>query len=174
MRYANIKYNDSANGAGVRTSLFVSGCSRHCEDCFNSEAWNFLYGEEYTPEVERQILDSIAPDHISGLSVLGGEPLEPANRAAVLNLLKNFREHYPKKDIWLFTGYRFEDLLSAAKLAPELMAILSFVDVLKDGEYIKELHDVSLQFRGSRNQRLIDVPKSLECGKVICWVDEYK
>lgn len=174
MRYAAIKYNDIANGAGVRTSLFVSGCNRHCPGCFNQKAWDFEYGEEFTRNTEDSILTSIQNQHISGLSILGGEPLERQNRPTVLRLLRKFRQCFQHKDIWLFTGLCYEELLALFAFDADIREILSLVDVLKDGAFIEAQRDVSLQFRGSRNQRLIDVPASLAAGEIILWKDSYK
>lgn len=174
MNYAAIKKTDVANGPGIRVSLFVSGCTHHCRGCFNSEAWDFCYGQEYTAETEREILRALAPDYIRGLSILGGEPMEPENRESVLGLLRAVRRQYPDKDIWCYTGYDYEkDLLSwkaqeesegAGGTAGE---ILSLLDVLVDGEFVEERKNLRLAFRGSENQRLIDVKKSMETGKVI-------
>ena len=154
MNYATIKKTDVANGPGVRVSLFVSGCTHHCKGCFNSEAWDFHYGQVYTEETEQEILQALAPDYIRGLSLLGGEPMEPQNRATVLSLVKKVREIYPRKTIWCYTGYDFDkDLL----------------DVIVDGEYKEECRNLRLPFRGSENQRILDVPLSLKekCGKIL-------
>lgn len=174
MRYAGIKYNDIANGAGVRTSLFVSGCNQHCPGCFNREAWDFGYGKEFTEETENSILESVRPGQISGLSLLGGEPLEMVNRAAVLHMLRRFRESFPHKDVWLFTGFCYEELLAMAAFDDCVREILSLVDVLKDGAFIEAQKDAGLQFRGSKNQRLVDVPASLAAGIIVLWTDLYK
>lgn len=169
MNYASIKKTDVANGPGVRVSLFVSGCTHHCKGCFNSETWDFHYGEPYTEEVEKEILAALSPDFIQGLTVLGGEPMEDANRPAVLGLLRKVRETYPKKDIWCYTGYEYEkDLqrwISEGKQDVEEM--LKCLDVLVDGEFVEEKKNLSLKFRGSENQRLIDIPATLAQGKVM-------
>lgn len=179
MYYAAIKKTDIANGPGVRVSLFVSGCTHRCRGCFNSEAWDFGYGQEYTKETEQEILRALAPDYIRGLSVLGGEPMEPENRGTVLELLRAVRSEFPDKDIWCYTGYDYEkDLLkesgkeaaSPEKAAGcrEVLEILSMTDVLVDGEFVEERKNLRLSFRGSENQRLIDVQASLRCGRTVC------
>ncbi len=160
MKYSDIKYYDIANGLGVRTSLFVSGCTHRCKGCFNEETWDFNYGKEFTEETINEILTSIEPDYIRGLSLLGGEPLEPANQRALLPLLRRFKERFSKKDIWCYTGYTYETDL----LAPDGRArceatdeLLNYIDILVDGEFKQELYDISLKFRGSRNQRVLQI-----------------
>lgn len=171
MNYAAIKKTDVANGPGIRVSLFVSGCTHGCKGCFNSEAWDFGYGREYTQQTEEEILQALAPDYIRGFSVLGGEPMEPANRGTVLKLLRRVREQYPKKDIWCYTGYDYErDLLRWAvqeESCGEVKALLSLIDVLVDGEFVEERKNLRLAFRGSENQRLIDVQETLRRGMII-------
>ena len=169
MNYATIKKTDVANGPGVRVSLFVSGCTHHCKGCFNSVAWDFQYGQAYTLETEQEILQALAPDYIRGLSLLGGEPMEPQNRATVLSLVKKVREIYPRKTIWCYTGYTLEsDLLSESRARCECTdEMLSLLDVLVDGEFIEAQKNISLAFRGSENQRLIDVPATLSSGSVV-------
>lgn len=169
MNYAAIKKTDVANGPGVRVSLFVSGCTHGCRGCFNRETWDFNYGEPYTQETEKELLEALKPSYIRGFSVLGGEPLEEANRFTVLELLKKVRECYPQKDIWCYTGYDYEkDLLAwIAGGRNEVAQLLSLIDVLVDGEFVEEKKNLRLAFRGSENQRLIDVPASLEQGRVI-------
>ena len=164
MNYATIKKTDVANGPGVRVSLFVSGCTHHCKGCFNSVAWDFQYGQAYTLETEQEILQALAPDYIRGLSLLGGEPMEPQNRATVLSLVKKVREIYPRKTIWCYTGYLFDRELceksrARCEVTDEMLALL---DVLVDGRFVEEKKNIMLLFRGSSNQRLIDVKKSLE------------
>ena len=171
MNYATIKKTDVANGPGVRVSLFVSGCTHHCKGCFNSEAWDFHYGQAYTEETEQEILQALAPDYIRGLSLLGGEPMEPENRGAVLSLVKKVRERYPQKTIWCYTGYLFDRELckksrARCEVTDEMLALL---DVLVDGRFVEEKKNIMLLFRGSSNQRLIDVKKSLEQGSVAEW-----
>ena len=172
MNYAAIKKTDVANGPGIRVSLFVSGCTHRCRGCFNSETWDFGYGREYTKETEGQILRALAPDYIRGFSVLGGEPMEPENRGTVLELLREIRRQYPGKDIWCYTGYDYEqDLLRWAEQDPVVTELLELMDVLVDGEFVEEKKDLRLTFRGSANQRLIDIKKSAEAGRIVCLPD---
>lgn len=169
MNYAIVKKTDVANGLGIRVSLFVSGCTHGCRGCFNREAWDFHYGQEYTSKVEEEILQALAPDYIRGLSVLGGEPMEPQNRGAVLGLLRKARLTYPGKDIWCYTGYDYEkDLLEWAAQQEAVRELLSLIDVLVDGEFMEEKKNLRLAFRGSENQRLIDVKESLRQGRTVC------
>ncbi len=175
MNYAAIKKRDVANGPGVRVSVFVSGCTHGCKGCFNSEAWDFSYGTEYTEEAEAEILEALAPDYIRGLSVLGGEPMEPQNRGTVLGLLRKVRERFPQKDIWCYTGYEYEkDILRWMREEAEENAVgeteelLALIDVLVDGEFVEEKKNLRLAFRGSENQRLIHVKESLRQGRVVC------
>ena len=169
MNYANIKRTDVANGPGIRVSLFVSGCTHGCRGGFNKEAWDFHYGEEYTALVEEEILRLLAPDYIRGLSVLGGEPMGPQNREAVLGLLRKVRQRYPQKDIWCYTGYDYEkDILSWAQQQEAVRELLSLIDVLVDGEFVEERKNLRLAFRGSENQRLIDVKESGRQKKTVC------
>ena len=172
MNYGEIKNFDIANGEGVRVSLFVSGCTHHCKNCFNPETWSFDFGKPFTREVEDSILKELAPDYINGLSLLGGEPFEPQNQAALLPFLRRVREKYPDKNIWCYTGYLFDkELLGESRARCESTdEMLSLIDVLVDGEFVQELYNISLQFRGSSNQRIIDVKKSLESGKVVEYV----
>lgn len=157
MNYGNIKKYDIANGPGVRVSLFVSGCRHHCKGCFNSETWNFNYGEPFTEETVQEIMKALTPSYISGLTVLGGEPFEPENQPEVSKLLRRVREKFPSKDIWCYTGYLYDvDLKAGGRVyTPVTDEMLSYIDVLVDGEFIEEQKDVSLQFRGSSNQRII-------------------
>lgn len=174
MNYATVKKTDVANGPGVRVSLFVSGCTHHCKGCFNREAWDFGYGKPYTEQVEEEILNALAPDYIRGLSVLGGEPFEEANRPAVLSLLLKVKERYPEKDIWCYSGYDYEkDMLRwIAEGREEVDRMLSCIDVLVDGEFVEELKNLRLPFRGSENQRLIDVTASGKEQRVVRYGDE--
>lgn len=173
MNYATIKKYDIANGPGVRVSLFVSGCTHHCKGCFNQEAWDFAYGAPYTAETEDEIMEALRPWYITGLTLLGGEPFEPANQAALLPLLRRVRRELPEKTIWAFTGYTLETDLLTGKLGDWAITreILHSLDVLVDGEFILEQKDISLRFRGSANQRLIDLPKTLERDEVVLWDD---
>ena len=181
MNCAEIKYYDIANGLGVRTSLFVSGCTHRCEGCFNEVAWDFAYGEPFTEEIGERIIAATAPEFIRGLTLLGGEPMEPVNQRALLPFLQKFKTQLPEKDIWCYTGYTLErDLCprlsgddhgeSAAhdKARCEVTdALLALIDVLVDGEFILAQKSVSLQFRGSKNQRLIDLKRSLASGGTV-------
>ena len=166
MKYAKIKKCDVSNGPGVRVSLFVSGCNRHCEGCFNEEAWDFEYGDEFTNKEIDEIINFLEPSYISGLSILGGEPLELINQKGIIPLLKKVREVYKdKKNIWLYTGYTYEDILKMPN--QEIKEILKLIDVLVDGEFKEDLKDPLLYFRGSSNQRIIDVKQTLKNKKVI-------
>ena len=157
MYYGNIKTYDIADGPGVRVSLFVSGCRHHCKGCFNAETWNFDYGQPYTQETEDALIKDLAPDYIQVLSVLGGEPFEPENQPEVARLMKRVKETYPNKDIWCYSGYLYDvDMQPGGKVHTDVTdEILSYIDVLVDGEFVEELKDITLLFRGSRNQRLI-------------------
>ncbi|MCI9170276.1 MAG: anaerobic ribonucleoside-triphosphate reductase activating protein [Lawsonibacter sp.] len=166
MNYADIKKVDVANGPGVRVSLFVSGCTHRCEACFNPEAWDFSYGSPFGEAEMEKILTLLAPDHIRGLSLLGGEPFEPANQEAVLDLVRRVREKLPQKTIWCYSGYLFEEL-AAGKVGERSRALLEGLDVLVDGPFVLAKKDLGLRFRGSNNQRIIDVPASLEAGTVL-------
>ena len=161
MNYGNIKECDIADGPGVRVSLFVSGCRHHCKGCFNKETWDFGYGKPYTKETEDEIIRLLAPSYIQGLTLLGGEPFEPENQEELAGLLKRVRETYPDKDIWCYTGYLYDvDLPEGGRVHTEVTEeMLSYIDVLVDGEFIEEEKDVTLVFRGSRNQRIIELGK---------------
>lgn len=171
MHYADIKTHDIANGPGVRVSLFVSGCRRHCPGCFNAEAWDFNYGEEFTTETENEVLRALEPHYIRGLSLLGGEPFERENQKALLPLLKKVRARFPHKDIWCYTGNSFdrEILQEMVPNWPETREFLACLDVLVDGEFIETEKNPGLRFRGSGNQRIIYVQKSLKEKKIILW-----
>ena len=171
MYYGNIKYYDIADGEGVRTALFVSGCTNRCKGCFQPETWDFSYGQPFTKEVEDQILASLEPYYIDGLTVLGGEPMEPENQASLLLFLRRVREQYPEKTVWCYTGFVLEDDLyeGGRKHTPFTDELLSLIDILVDGPYMEELHNIALQFRGSENQRVIDMKKTLHEGKVVIW-----
>ena len=171
MNYADIRPIDVANGPGIRVSLFVSGCTHACPGCFNPEAWDFGYGQPFTKDEEDAILTHLARPYVKGLSLLGGEPFHPSNQAAVLALVKRVREAYPGKDVWCYTGYLYEDLL-AGKVGEHSRELLEQLDVLVDGPFVLEQKELSLRFRGSANQRLIDVPASREAGTVVWWNDE--
>lgn len=174
MNYSEIKNCDIANGPGVRVTLFVSGCTHHCRECFNKETWDFGYGRPFDESVEEEILAALEPDYIAGLTLLGGEPLEYANWQALLPFLRKVRQAYPKKNIWCYTGYRFEeDVLGRfCKQWDKMEEFLSYIDVLVDGEFIEEQKDISLQFRGSANQQLILVQESVKSGGIVLWHDD--
>ncbi len=173
MNYANIKYYDIANGIGVRTSLFVSGCRNCCEDCFNKETWDFKHGKPYTKEVEKEILASLAPPYISGLTVLGGEPLEIENQLAVLELIKKVKESYPNKTVWIFSGFTYEEIMGTSRISSVVAReILQRADVLVDGRFEKDKKDITLKFRGSKNQRIIDLVKTKGNKTVTLWEEK--
>lgn len=171
MKYAEIKNNDIANGEGVRVTLFVSGCTHHCKGCFNPMTWDFEYGEEFTEETAQSILDMLSPSYIKGLTLLGGEPFEPVNQRGLLPLLKKVRELYPNKTVWCYSGYLFDkELLSDSRARCEVTdELLGCIDILVDGEFVMEKKNIMLQFRGSENQRIIDVKKSLASGEVVLY-----
>lgn len=170
MYYASIKEVDIANGTGVRVSLFVSGCTHHCRDCFNEVAWDFHYGEEFTEKTIEYIMNALKPSHIKGLSLLGGEPMEPSNQRGLLPLLRKFHELYPHKDVWCYTGYLLEDLKEGGKVHTEITdELLDDIDILVDGPFILEQKDIRLKFRGSDNQRIIDMNKTKELKTVVLW-----
>ncbi|HJC42910.1 MAG TPA: anaerobic ribonucleoside-triphosphate reductase activating protein [Candidatus Mediterraneibacter gallistercoris] len=176
MYYGEIKKCDIANGEGVRVSLFVSGCTHHCPGCFNQDTWDFDYGKVYTEETEQEILSALAPEYINGLSLLGGEPFEPQNQKVLVQLLKKVKEQYPQKNVWCYSGYLFDrELLSESRARCEYTdEMLSMIDILVDGRFVEKLKDIRLVFRGSSNQRIIDVKKSLESGKIVLWEAKVK
>lgn len=169
MNYGNIKECDIANGPGVRVSLFVSGCRHHCKGCFNEETWDFQYGNPYTEEIEETIINLLKAGYIQGLSLLGGEPFEPENQHELVKLLRRVRETYPEKDIWCYSGYLYDvDMVSGGRVYTDVTEeMLSYLDVLVDGRFVEAQKDVTLHFRGSRNQRIIDVKKSREANEVV-------
>ena len=173
MNYATIKNCDIANGPGVRVSLFVSGCTHRCPGCFNEVAWDFDYGTPFTDETVEAIVDMLRPDYIRGLTLLGGEPFEPQNQGPIVTLLRKIKEELPNKSIWAFSGYLFDrDILSGRLGDWEITReYLSYLDVLVDGPFIQAKKNLSLRFRGSENQRLIDVPASLAANRVVLWQD---
>lgn len=173
MNYGEIKYNDIANGVGVRTTLFVSGCTNRCPGCFQPETWDFAYGQEFTPEVEDQIIESMKPRHVAGLTVLGGEPMEPSNQEALAPFLARVKEELPNKTIWLYTGDVWDSLvLGGPRCTIDTADILSCVDVMVEGPFIEAEKDITLKFRGSANQRIIDVPATLAAGAVQLWQED--
>jgi len=170
MHYGNIKLNDIANGEGIRVSLFVSGCTNHCKECFNPETWNFEYGNPYTDETEQFILDNLNSNFVNGLTLLGGEPFEPKNQPVLLGLVKKVRALYPSKTIWAYSGFRFEDELLKEGSYPNCeytLELLKNIDILVDGRFDRDLKKITLNFRGSSNQRIIDVQQSLKQNKVV-------
>ena len=173
MNYCGIKKCDIANGQGVRVTLFVSGCTHHCKGCFQPETWDFEYGDAFTEDVEKEIMECLAPDYIKGLTLLGGEPFEPVNQRVLVKFIKKVREAYPKKNIWCYTGYLLdEELLKPSRARCEVTdEMLSYIDVLVDGEFVLEKKNISLKFCGSENQRLIDLVPTLEKGEIVLWDD---
>ncbi len=175
MNIATIKSSDIANGSGVRVSVFVSGCRHACPGCFNREAWDFDYGVPYTPAIKAEILDALAPDHIAGLTLLGGEPFEPENRAELTALCRNVRTLYPTKTVWCFSGFTLEELTDPSLPAPDTArALLAELDVLVDGRFELDKKNLSLRFRGSSNQRILDVPASLAAGEPVWMPGEWE
>lgn len=170
MNYAEIKKNDIANGLGVRVSLFVSGCNHKCEGCFNQIAWDFNYGKLFDKTVEDEIIAALKQPHIKGLTILGGEPLDPKNQVGLINFVKRIRKELPDKDIWCFTGYTLEtDLLVGKAHIDITYELLNMIDVLVDGKFELDKKDITLLFRGSSNQRVIDLKKSLLNGKAFLY-----
>ena len=173
MKYAKIRKCDVANGPGVRVSLFVSGCNHHCKNCFNREAWDFNYGNDFTKAEEEEIIEDLKPDYINGLSLLGGEPFEKVNQEGLAPLVKKVKETYPNKKIWCYTGYTFDKQILGEMIEKEksetTKQMLENIDYIVDGRFVEELKDPKLQFRGSSNQRIIDVKKSLEQNNIVIW-----
>lgn len=168
MHYGELKTSDIANGTGVRTSLFVSGCTHRCHGCFQPATWDFEYGKEYTPEVEERIMESLKPPFVRGLSILGGEPWEPSNQRALIGLLRRVRRELPDKDVWAYSGYTWEELTGDSRARCEVTdEMLSLVDVIVDGEYVESRRNIGLSFRGSENQRILDVRASLAEGRPV-------
>ena len=173
MYYADIKRFDVANGPGVRISLFVSGCTHRCKNCFNEEAWDFDYGQPFTQQTMDTIIEMLRPSYIRGLTLLGGEPFDPKNQAAVVELLRQVKKELPEKSIWAFSGYLFDRDMLSGRIG-DVTEYLSYLDVLVDGPFVLAKKNLSLRFRGSENQRLIDVPASLREGEIILWDDKQK
>lgn len=170
MYYGNIKTFDIANGPGVRVTLFVSGCTNACKNCFQPETWDFQYGQPFDDAAKERILTELSQPFIQGLTLLGGDPFEPSNQEALVPFLRTVRDRFPDKDIWSFTGYTLEELQSDGHPRCDVTdAFLDLLDVLVDGRYEEDLHDISLRFRGSSNQRLIDMNRTRETGAVVLW-----
>ena len=171
MNYADIKQYDVANGPGVRISVFVSGCNHHCKDCFNEVAWDFNYGTPFTEETIETVIEYMKPSYIAGLTLLGGEPMEPANQKGLLPLVRRVKEVYPEKTIWCFTGFLFDrDIVETMfDTVPETRELVSYFDVMVDGKFIAELKNVNLRFKGSSNQRTIMVQDSLGRKEIVLW-----
>lgn len=169
MRYASVKKCDVANGTGIRVSIFVSGCHHHCKGCFNTDAWDFNFGKEYNEEIEESILKELDKSYIQGLSLLGGEPLEYVNQKGLLSLVKKAKERHPEKTIWCYTGYKFDDDVMGDMFEkwPETKELVSNFDIVVDGKYDEDLRDLNLKFKGSSNQRIIDVQKTLQNNEII-------
>lgn len=172
MNYGNIKNYDIANGEGIRVTLFVSGCTNHCENCFQPQTWDFNYGQLFTRETEDSIIEMLKPDYINGLTLLGGEPFEPVNQRGLVPFLHRVRETYPNKTVWAFSGFTLDKELLRDGSYPRCEVtdeMLSLIDVLVDGRYVERLHDISLRFRGSSNQRLIDMNETRKKGEIVLW-----
>lgn len=163
MNYGNIKYLDIANGPGVRVSLFVSGCRNHCKGCFQPETWDFNYGKRFSAETMHNLMTMLMNPHVAGLSILGGDPFEPENRETVEDICKLAWLEFPEKNIWVWTGYKFEDLKD--------LPVMNYIDVLVDGPFVEGLKNLNLPYSGSSNQRVVDVEASLRCQEVVEWVD---
>lgn len=173
MNYADIKQYDVANGPGVRVSLFVSGCTHYCKNCFNKEAWDFNYGQPFTDETINTIIQYCSQSYVKGLTILGGEPMEPSNQKGILPLVKKFKETFPDKSLWVFSGYDFEKDITdyMLKNVPETKQLLSYIDVIVDGKFIEDLQNRNLRFKGSSNQRTILVQESLKSNTLVLWDD---
>jgi len=169
MYYGEIKKNDIANGEGVRVTLFVSGCTNRCKGCFQPETWDFCYGKPFTQETENEIFKALEPSYINGLTLLGGDPFEPKNQRDLLPFVKKVRAQYPKKTIWAFSGFTYEELKTDGSYprCEETDELLGLVDILVDGKFVEELKDISLVFRGSSNQRIIDMNKTRDSGNIV-------
>lgn len=174
MYYGEIKKLDVANGIGIRTTLFVSGCTNHCEKCFQPQTWDFHYGQEFTRETEDTLIESLRPPFVRGLTLLGGEPFEPDNQRALLPVLRRIRAELPGKDVWAFTGFELDRELWQESYArcEATDELLSLIDVLVDGRYVEALRDLALHFRGSSNQRVIDMNRTREAGEIVLWEEE--
>ena len=180
MYYGKIVYCDIANGLGCRTSLFVSGCRNHCKNCFNKDTWNFQYGTEYTDETKEHILATLEKSYIKGITILGGEPLEPENQETVLDLCTTTKARFPEKDIWLYTGFTFEqatgidtscERIATSESIRNCKEIMDYIDILVDGRFVDDLKDITLKYRGSSNQRIINVKKTLLDGSIQIFIE---
>ncbi len=168
MNYGAIKYCDVANGIGCRTVLFVSGCRNHCKGCFQPETWNFQYGKPFTQEVEAEIFASLQPDYVSGITLLGGDPFEEENQRGLVRFMQELRRRFPNKNVWAYSGYVYEDLIPGGRKHCEVTdALLETIDILVDGRFIEEQKDIRLKFRGSVNQRIIDLKKTRELDTIV-------
>ncbi|MDO5298962.1 MAG: anaerobic ribonucleoside-triphosphate reductase activating protein [Clostridia bacterium] len=174
MHYGEIKPCDIANGPGVRVTLFVSGCTNRCEGCFQKQTWDFDYGRAFTGETEERLLELLAPSYIAGLTLLGGEPFEPENQRALVPFLRRVRQAYPGKNVWAFSGFTYEEIVrpGAHPHCEATEDMLSLIDVLVDGRFVEALCDISLRFRGSSNQRIIDLRRTRGQGSVALWAEE--
>ena len=168
MNYAGIKYCDIANGTGCRTVLFVSGCRNACKGCFQPQTWDFGYGEPFDEKGQKEVLDSLAPDYITGITLLGGEPFEPENQKELVPFMRKVVAQYPNKNVWAFTGYIYDkDLIAGGRRHTEdTDELLSMIDVLVDGPFVEELKDITLKFRGSSNQRVLNLRETIRTGKI--------
>lgn len=175
MYYGNLKKCDIANGIGVRVTLFVSGCTNHCPDCFQPQTWDFHYGKPFTDDTEREIFAELDKSYVDGLTVLGGEPFEPENQAPLLAFLRRFRTALPGKTVWCYTGFTLEELLGKSgecrACTPHTRELLGLIDILVDGRYVEELADITLAFRGSKNQRVLDLPATLTTGEPVLYLE---
>lgn len=174
MNFADIKYIDVANGPGIRVSLFVSGCTHHCKGCFNEETWDFNFGKPFTDTEIDQIIEYLKPDHIKGFSLLGGEPFEYINQQGLLPLLRRIKATYPNKDIWCYTGYLFDKDIQDKMMVmwPETREMITYIDYLVDGEFVEAQKNLKLKFKGSSNQRIINVKESFEQKKIVLWEED--
>ncbi len=174
MHYAEIKKFDIANGPGVRVSLFVSGCRNHCPNCFNPDTWDFCYGEDFTNETQDEIIKTLSIPYVRGLSVLGGEPMEPENQKGLLPFLKRVKEALPDKDIWVYSGFTLDsEILGKSRAATDMVKeLLKYIDVIVDGRYIEAQKNISLRFRGSENQRIIDIKRTLADNSIVLWEEK--
>lgn len=171
MHYGNIKFFDIANGEGVRVSLFVSGCTNRCKGCFQPQTWDFNYGNEYTHEVKKRLVEAVGNPNVQGLTILGGEPWEPENQRVLVGLLREIKTIYPNKDVWSYTGFVYDkDLIPGGRKHCEVTdEMLSYVDVLVDGPFQEDKKNISLLFRGSENQRLINLRETRKTGNIVFW-----